>query len=232
VKRQQVLNRLADGIGRLSNPPSVRVAVDGIDAAGKTTLADELGSLLEARGRPVIRASVDGFHRPRSERYQRGAESPEGYYLDAFDYPALCAGLLLPSGRWDLAGMCEPSLTCTPITPSVCLRKRPQIMPCWCWMGSSSCAQNCWRSGTFACGWRSSSMWRWCGRDSVMWGSSALQWPSRTAIALATFRGSVSISKRSIHVNEPMLLWTIPIQHSLSCPFVKEDEGTLSTLVQ
>jgi uridine kinase len=98
VRRQQVLNRLADGIGLLSSPHPVRVAVDGIDAAGKTTLADELAALLEERGRPVIRASVDGFHRPRSERYQRGAESPEGYYLDAFDYPALCGALLLPLG--------------------------------------------------------------------------------------------------------------------------------------
>jgi uridine kinase len=32
-----------------------------VDAAGKTTLADELGALLAARGRPVIRAGIDGF---------------------------------------------------------------------------------------------------------------------------------------------------------------------------
>jgi uridine kinase len=76
----------------------VRVAVDGIDAAGKTVLADDLAQPLEARGRPVIRASIDGFHRPRAERYRRGADSPEGYYLDSFDYAALCDALLLPLG--------------------------------------------------------------------------------------------------------------------------------------
>jgi len=98
VRRQQVLDHLADHLCLLSDTHPVRVAVDGIDAAGKTTLADELVPLLEMRGRPVIRASLDGFHRPRSERYQRGADSPEGYYLDAFDYPGLCSALLLPLG--------------------------------------------------------------------------------------------------------------------------------------
>jgi uridine kinase len=96
VRRQHVLDQLADRIRRLPDTHPVRVAVDGIDAAGKTTLADELVPLLETRGRPVIRASLDGFHRPRSERYQRGADSAEGYYLDAFDYPAHCNALLLP----------------------------------------------------------------------------------------------------------------------------------------
>jgi uridine kinase len=76
----------------------VRVAIDGIDAAGKTTLADDLAPLLEAGGRQVIRASLDGFHRPRSERYRRGADSPEGYHEDAFDYQALQTALLLPLG--------------------------------------------------------------------------------------------------------------------------------------
>ena len=79
-------------------PHPLRVAIDGVDAAGKTTLAEELGPLVEARGRPVIRASLDGFHRPRSERYRRGRDSPEGYYLDSFDYEALRAGLLVPIG--------------------------------------------------------------------------------------------------------------------------------------
>jgi uridine kinase len=37
----------------------VRVAVDGIDAAGKTTLADALVNPLSQLGRGVIRASND-----------------------------------------------------------------------------------------------------------------------------------------------------------------------------
>jgi uridine kinase len=76
----------------------VRVGIDGVDAAGKTSLADELRPLLEARGRPVVRATVDGFHRPRAERYRRGPTSPEGYYRDSFDYAALRRELLEPLG--------------------------------------------------------------------------------------------------------------------------------------
>lgn len=72
----------------------MRVAIDGVDAAGKTTLADELVAPIEKLGRPVIRASVDGFHRPRRERYRRGRDSPEGYYHDSFDYESLREELL------------------------------------------------------------------------------------------------------------------------------------------
>ncbi len=76
----------------------VRVAIDGVDAAGKTTLADELAVLLIQRGYSVIRASIDGFHRPRAERHRQGANSPEGYYADSFDYDALRNVLLQPLG--------------------------------------------------------------------------------------------------------------------------------------
>ncbi|HEU5349090.1 MAG TPA: hypothetical protein VFU63_10815 [Ktedonobacterales bacterium] len=98
MKRHEMLRILAERIAALPRAHPVRVAVDGIDAAGKTTLADELALALQSRGRPVIRASVDDFQRPRSERYQRGPTSPDGYYLDAFDYPALKEALLLPLG--------------------------------------------------------------------------------------------------------------------------------------
>jgi hypothetical protein len=49
----------------------VRVAIDGSAAAGKTMLADELAISLRGRGRDVIRASIEGFLRPRIERYRR-----------------------------------------------------------------------------------------------------------------------------------------------------------------
>ncbi|HXR45584.1 MAG TPA: hypothetical protein VN759_12280, partial [Pseudolysinimonas sp.] len=62
------------------------IAVDGPSGAGKTTFADDLAVALRADGATVFRASVDDFHRPRAERYQRGRFSAEGYYRDAFDY--------------------------------------------------------------------------------------------------------------------------------------------------
>jgi len=96
--RAALLEQLADMVAALRRPHPVRVAVDGPDAAGKTTLADELAAALAARGRTVIRASVDGFHRPRAERYRRGERSAEGYWLDSFDHEAIRANLLDPLG--------------------------------------------------------------------------------------------------------------------------------------
>ena len=86
--RASVLDRLA---GAIAASRARRVAVDGADASGKTTLADELAPLLEARGQTVERLSVDEFLRPPEERHRRGRDSPLGYYLDSFDHDALRA---------------------------------------------------------------------------------------------------------------------------------------------
>lgn len=75
----------------------LRVAVDGPDAAGKTTLADELARNLSGR-REAIRVGIDGFHRPRSVRLRRGSLSPEGFYHDSFDYDAVRRTVLDPLG--------------------------------------------------------------------------------------------------------------------------------------
>ena len=96
--RDRLLHRLADLITQIDRPHPVRVAIDGVDGAGKTTMADELVPHVQVRGRPVIRASIDGFHRPRVERYRRGPDSPEGFYHDSFDHEALRAHLLDPLG--------------------------------------------------------------------------------------------------------------------------------------
>jgi uridine kinase len=66
-----------------------RIAVDGIDGAGKSTFAARLGELLQAR---VV--AVDDFLRPEDERYRRGRDSPEGYYRDSFDYDAFRRAVL------------------------------------------------------------------------------------------------------------------------------------------
>jgi uridine kinase len=97
-ERSGCLETLVGLILRVDRPHPVRVAIDGPDAAGKTILADELVPLIERSGQPVVRASIDGFHRPRKERIALGPESPEGYFHDSFDDPALRASLLDPLG--------------------------------------------------------------------------------------------------------------------------------------
>ena len=103
-RRDRFLAHLADMILQVDRPHPLRVAVDGVHAAGKTILADALVSPLESHRRPVLRASIDGFHRPQAERYRQGDDSPTGYYEDAFDYDTLINALLVPLGpggdRW------------------------------------------------------------------------------------------------------------------------------------
>jgi uridine kinase len=98
LTRAALLDVLAESISALGHLHPIRVAIDGPDAAGKSTLADELGAVLQERGRMVIRASVDDFHLPRVERWRRGSDSPQGYYYDSFDLPALRKALLDPLG--------------------------------------------------------------------------------------------------------------------------------------
>lgn len=96
--RSRVVKALADAISSVELPHPIRVAVDGRTASGKTTLADELAEILASREAEVIRTSIDGFHRPKAERYARGRQSPEGYYYDARDLVAINALLLSPLG--------------------------------------------------------------------------------------------------------------------------------------
>jgi uridine kinase len=94
----QILEEIATFVARYKLDNILRVAVDGVDGVGKTTFADKLAGAVEQLGRPVIRSSVDGFHNPRELRYRRGRASPEGFYLDSYDYAALRMHLLDPLG--------------------------------------------------------------------------------------------------------------------------------------
>lgn len=96
--RAAAVARLAELITRIDLPHPVRVAVDGLMGAGKTVLADDLAPAVRVRGRPCIRASVDGFHHAAADRYRRGRSSPEGYYRDAYDTEAIRRMLLDPLG--------------------------------------------------------------------------------------------------------------------------------------
>lgn len=102
------MNELAVMIFNLPNHRIQRVAIDGVDGAGKTVLANELAPLVQSLGRPVIRASVDGFHNPREVRYRLGKTSPEGFYRESYNYRLFKEVLLDPlspngSGRYKVA---------------------------------------------------------------------------------------------------------------------------------
>ena len=86
IIRKKLLNDLSENILKIRIPHPTRVAIDGVDAAGKTSLAYELGKVLLEKKKNVIRASIDGFHNPGYIRYKRCKDSPEGYYYDSFNY--------------------------------------------------------------------------------------------------------------------------------------------------
>ena len=96
--REELIRSLADVVASVVTAHPTRVAVDGRPAAGKTTLADELAAVLRARGRHVVRASIDSFLFSRQQRYRNGKYSAEANYRDSFDFDALHRVLLDPLG--------------------------------------------------------------------------------------------------------------------------------------
>ncbi len=66
---------------------TILVAIDGVDASGKSSLANELKKVI--CDRPVVRMSIDGFYNPEATRTKKGFLSPIGYYEDSFNYTFL-----------------------------------------------------------------------------------------------------------------------------------------------
>ena len=96
--RDRVLGRIADHLAHQRPGHPLRVAVDGITAAGKTTLARELAAAVSARGRVAAHLSMDGFHNPRAIRHRQGRDSADGYYADAYDFASFQRLVLDPLG--------------------------------------------------------------------------------------------------------------------------------------
>lgn len=103
--RFAVLRDLGDRIVALRPGERVAVAVDGVDGAGKTVLADQLSDIVGST-RDVLRVSIDGFHRPRAQRIARG-RGPETFYEDSYDYDAFRQAVIKPFRRGE------------PVTPAV-----------------------------------------------------------------------------------------------------------------
>lgn len=96
--RGELISSLTEVLRSATTTHPLRVAIDGAPAAGKTTLADELATVLRAQDREVIRATIDDFLFPRAKRYRRGQYSAESCYFDAHDRDSLCSVLLDPLG--------------------------------------------------------------------------------------------------------------------------------------
>ena len=96
MTRNELLQFLAERILGIQKDSPVLIGIDGVDASGKTTLANELAEYLQDENRNIIRASIDGFHNPEKVRYVKGKDSPEGYYYNSFNHEAIAKVLLNP----------------------------------------------------------------------------------------------------------------------------------------
>jgi uridine kinase len=95
VTAHGVIDEVTRAVVTRRSAAALVIAVDGPDAAGKTTFADRLGERV-AKERPVVRVQADRFENPRHVRHRRGADSPEGYVEDTYDLDALETRLLEP----------------------------------------------------------------------------------------------------------------------------------------
>ena len=89
---------VAGNVAQLS-PGRLRVAVDGMTAAGKTSFGHELAAALRGLGRATLRASFDDFKNSWREARDLGYDrvSGEGYYRNAYDFRS-ARDLLLGGG--------------------------------------------------------------------------------------------------------------------------------------
>lgn len=94
MTQSELIHHLADIIQRFKINHPLRVGIDGVDASGKTILADALADYLQLQEVNVIRSLIDGFHNPKAIRYQQGRNSPEGYYMDTTNYPVVIESIL------------------------------------------------------------------------------------------------------------------------------------------
>lgn len=97
--RQRVIDEIAAEVAGLS-PHRLRVAVDGLTGAGKTSFGHELAAALRVLGRPTARASMDDFKFPWGHAREHGYDrtSGEGYYRNAYDFASARELLLRPAG--------------------------------------------------------------------------------------------------------------------------------------
>lgn len=94
----EVLRAVAQYLERRRLDHPVRVGIDGICGAGKTTFAAHLAEELGRLGRAVVLLDSDGFHHVRDRRRQQGRDSARGYYEDGYDFEALASRVLRPLG--------------------------------------------------------------------------------------------------------------------------------------
>lgn len=96
-ERMNTAKYMVEALRHLKKERPLLVAFDGVDASGKTSLADSVARELEKEsGMNPVRISIDRFHNSREVRMRRGELSPEGYFYDSFDYTQIMEKVVAP----------------------------------------------------------------------------------------------------------------------------------------
>lgn len=86
-------------LNTLSKHKPIRVAVNGIERAGKTVFAKNFTAYLNNIGKTAIHISIDGFHFEKTFRYRKGRAVARGYYEDAYNECVFVEKVLLSSQK-------------------------------------------------------------------------------------------------------------------------------------
>jgi len=110
-ERLRVVSLLWHEIQQVRPESRILIALDGFDGSGKSHLSSEIAEHAKTvSGRPLVRASIDGFHHPRNVRRKAGS-GPEGFYHGSYRYPEFRRCVVEPLRRgapikpaiWDVA---------------------------------------------------------------------------------------------------------------------------------
>lgn len=98
-ERLDILEKISEKILKnLNKKHSLRVAIDGPGASGKSTLSNELSKHLKSKGIHIIQLSIDYFHNVPDVRLAKGEFSAQGYYQDSFNVTCIKEQVLIPLG--------------------------------------------------------------------------------------------------------------------------------------
>lgn len=90
------LDEIAATAVRLTPTARALIGIDGEDGSGKTMFARNLARQAARSGRPTVIVHLDDFLNPSAVRHARGRSSPDGFWLDTYNYDAFRSGVLAP----------------------------------------------------------------------------------------------------------------------------------------
>jgi len=93
-----LIPQIGNWISRHRSSHPLRVGIDGISAAGKSSIADQLAHYLTGQGREVHRSGMDAFYNPKEIRRKNTQDPVKGYVRDSFNYAAVLDSVLAPLG--------------------------------------------------------------------------------------------------------------------------------------